>query len=164
MRPGEIFALEWIGRDFRRMRIRVSRRLYGGEIDTPKSNKPRLIALTPPARNALLTLPRSGALAFRSRHGCRLSEPALSGHRGKVRAAAGLDFDLATKHYCAHYLLVKLGLPDRVVKEQLGHVDAKLLRTVYGHGDIGPLEGIDAAFGHNVRQLRAVSDPVDGEF
>jgi hypothetical protein len=35
---------------------------------------------------------------------------------------------------------------------------------VYGHGDIGALEEIDATFGRDVRQLRAVSDPVDGEF
>jgi integrase len=160
MRPGEIFALEWGDIDFKRMRIRVSRRVYRGQIDLPKSNKPRLIALTPLARDALLTLPRSGDLVFTSKRGGRLSQPTLSGYWGKVLAAAGLDFDfyLATKHYCAHYLWVKLRLPDRVVKEQLGHVDATLLRTVYGHGDIGALEEIDAAFGQNVRELRVVSD------
>ena len=164
MRPGEIFALEWNDIDLKRMRIRVSRRVYRGQIDTPKSNKPRLIALTPPARDALLTLPRRDALVFTSKRGGRLSQPTLSGYWGKVLAAAGLDFDfyLATKHYCAHYLWVKLRLPDRVVKEQLGHVDTKLLRTVYGHGDIGALEEIDAAFGQNVRQLRALPQPGDG--
>ena len=35
----------------------VPKRLYRGTIDLPKSNKVRVIALTPPARDALLSLP-----------------------------------------------------------------------------------------------------------
>jgi integrase len=73
MRPGECFALEWADIDFERMRIRVRRRLYRGALDLPKSNRIRTIALTPPARDALLGHPRDGALVFRAKRGGRLS-------------------------------------------------------------------------------------------
>jgi hypothetical protein len=52
---------------------------------------------------------------------------------------------------------VTLGLPERVVIAQLGHVDAKLLKRVYGHGDVGALDAIDRAFETaTVARLRAV--------
>jgi integrase len=162
MRPGEIFALEWGDIDFEAMRIDVRRRVYKGKVDLPKSNKPRRIALTPPARDALLGLPSraEGGLVFRSKRGVRLSQPMLSGYWGKVLARAQLDFDfyLATKHYCVHYMHATLGLPPRVIAEQMGwslYGVLKLL-AVHGHGDIGALEEIDEAFKANVRHLRPV--------
>jgi integrase len=74
MRPGELFALEWTDIDLLAMRIDVCRRVYRGALDVPKSNKPRRIALTPPARDALLGLPtrQQGGLVFRSKLGRRL--------------------------------------------------------------------------------------------
>jgi excisionase family DNA binding protein len=81
MRPGELFALEWADVDMHAMRIDVRRRLYKGDTDLPKSNKPRRIALTPPARDALLGQPRDGALVFRAKRGGQLSQPALSIYR-----------------------------------------------------------------------------------
>lgn len=83
LRPGEAFALEWSDVDFDAMRIDVRRRVYRGTVDLPKSNKPRRIALTPPARDALLTLPyEHEGLVFRSKRGVRLSQPTLSGYWG----------------------------------------------------------------------------------
>lgn len=167
LRPGELFALEWADVDFDAMRIQVRRRLYRGRLDTPKSNHPREVALTPPARDAILGLPRVDALVFHGKRGQRLSQSTLSGYWGKVLARAGLDFDfyLATKHYCAHYLWVVLGLPERAVAGQLGHaLDRDMrwkLRSVYGHGEVGALEAIDAAFDRRVSPLRAVSDKRD---
>ena len=59
------------------------------------------------------------------------------------------------KHFAGHYLYVTLGLPDRVVAEQLGHRDGgKLVRELYGHGDVGALEELDRAFASNVIPLR----------
>jgi integrase len=74
MRPGELFALEWPDIDFDAMRIHVSRRLYKGRVDLPKSNKPRTIALTPPGRDAILgqRTRQDGQLVFRSKRGMRL--------------------------------------------------------------------------------------------
>jgi integrase len=160
MRPGELFALEHDDLDQAAMRIDVRRRLYRGGVDLPKSNKPRRIALTPPALEAVDTLPRRTGLVFLSKQGKRLSQPTLSGYWGKVLAKAGLDFDfyLATKHWAVHHLYVELGLPPRVIAEQMGWELAGTLKllTVYGHGDVGALEEIDRAFGSSVTPLRAV--------
>jgi integrase len=158
MRPGELYALEWADVDFERMRVQVRRRLYRGRLDLPKSNRVREIALTPPARDAILGLPRDRALVFVGKRGGRLTQPTLSGYWSQVLARAELDFDfyLATKHYAVHYLYAKLNLPPRVIAEQMGWtVDGvlKLLR-VYGHGEVGALEEIDRAFGQNVQPLR----------
>jgi integrase len=162
MRPGELFALEWGDVDFDSMRVDVKRRLYRGQLDLPKSNKTRRIALTQPARDALLAQPtrQEGGLVFVSKRGVRLAQPTLSGYWGKVLARANLDFDfyLATKHYAVHYLHATLGLPPRVIAEQMGWTLAGVLKllAVYGHGDVGALEEIDRAFESNVRPLRAV--------
>jgi integrase len=161
MRPGELFALEWTDVDMKAMRIDVRRRLYRGRTDLPKSNRVRRIALTPPACDALLGQPKDGVLVFRAKRGGRLSQPTLSMYWGKVLAAAGLDFDfyLATKHWCVHYMHAMLGLPPRVIAEQMGWSLAGTLKllAVYGHGDVGALEEIDRAFGANVTPLRVAS-------
>ena len=168
MRPGELFALEWSDVDFNAMRIDVKRRLYRGRLDTPKSNKPRRIALTPPARDALLGLPSrsEGGLVFRSKTGKRLSQPLLSGYWAQVKAAAGVDHDfyLATKHYAVHYLYATLGLEPRVIAAQMGWTPAGVLKllAVYGHGEIGALDELDRAFTSKVTPLRAVDSAATG--
>jgi integrase len=168
MRPGELFALEWSDVDFDAMRIDVKRRLYRGQLDTPKSNKPRRIALTPPARDALLGLPSrsEGALVFRSKTGKRLSQPLLSGYWGQVKAAAGVDHDfyLATKHYAVHYMYATLGLPPRVIAAQMGWTPTGVLKLleVYGHGEVGALDEVDRAFTSKVTPLRVVNSATTG--
>ncbi|HEX2126142.1 MAG TPA: hypothetical protein VHF45_06230 [Thermoleophilaceae bacterium] len=128
-------------------------------MDLPKSNKPRRIALTPPARDALLALPRNRRLVFAAKRGGRLSQPTLSGYWGKARPGrARLRLLLATKHYCVHYMHATLGLEPRVIAEQMGWTLAGVLKllAVYGHGDVGALEQIDRAFDRKVARLRAV--------
>lgn len=148
MRPGEVFALEWPDLDFKRMRIRVERRLYKGTVDLPKSNRARLIVLTPPARDALLGVPRDGDLVFTAKRGGRLSQSTLSGYWSTATAAAGrpqmAPYEL--RHFAAHHLYVTMGLPARVVAAQLGHDGPKLIEQLYGHGDVGALDEIDRAF------------------
>jgi integrase len=122
MRPGELMTLDWGDIDFNANRIDVRHRVYKGKLDVPKSNKPRRIALAPPARDALLRQPtRAGELVLRSKDGRRLSQPTLSGYWAQVKAAAGLRFDfyLATKQYGVH-LLYKLGLSTRAIAAQMG--------------------------------------------
>ena len=131
-------------------------------MDVPKSGKVRTVALTPPARDAIAGLPRDGALIFTTKTGKRFSAVTLSGYWRSVTARAGLRFDfyLATKHYAVHYLHATLGLPPRVIAEQMGWSLAAVLDllAVYGHGDVGALEEIDRAFAANVRPLRVISD------
>jgi hypothetical protein len=52
-----------------------------------------------------------------------------------------------------------LGLPPRVIAEQMGWTLAGVLKllAVYGHGDVGALEEIDRAFKAKVTPLRAVN-------
>ena len=163
MRPGELYALEWTDIEFKALRIHVKRRLYRGRVDLPKSGKPKTIALTPPARDAILGLPRHGDLVFTAKRGGRLSQESLSRYWSVVLAKAGLDFDFyhATKHYGVHYLWTRVGLSERAIAAQAGwslESVRKMLR-VYGHGDVGALEEVDRAFEMaNVRPLRPVSD------
>ena len=100
---------------------------------------------------------------FRSKTGKRLAAPTLSGYWAQVKARGGLDFDfyMATKHYSVHYLHAELGLPPRVIAEQMGWTLAGVIKllAVYGHGDIGALEELDRAFAANVVPLRAVESP-----
>jgi integrase len=144
------------------MRVHVQRRVYGGKLDTPKGGKSKLIVLTPPARDALLSLPRDGGLVFRSKQGKRLSQATVSGYWNLVLARAELQFNfyLATKHWCVHYLYAELRLEPRVIAQQMGWALGSVLKMleVYGHGDLGALEAIDRAFDGNVVQLRRVQD------
>ena len=150
MRPGELFALEWGDIDLKANRIDVQRRVYKGLLDLPKSNKPRRIALTPPARDVLLRQPtRTEQLVFLSKTARKLAQPTLSGYWSQVKAATGLDFDfyLATKHYGVH-LLYKLGLSTRAIGAQMGWSEKAVekLLTVYGHIDVIALEEVDRLF------------------
>jgi integrase len=162
LRPGELFALEWSDIDFKANRIDVQRRVYRGDLDTPKSNKARRIALTPPARDVLVRQPtRAERHVFLSKTGRRLAQPTLSSYWSQVKAAAGLDFDfyLATKHYGVH-LLYSLGLSTRAIAAQMGWSDKAVekLLTVYGHIDVIALEEVDRLYQDKVVPLRAISD------
>lgn len=149
MRPSELFALEWANVDIAGLRIWKDARLYRGTVDEPKTGA-KLIALTPPARDAIMGLPRDGRYVFTSKTGRRLSGTLMHGYWSLVRARAGVDFDmyLATKHYGVHYMWTRLGMSSRAIAAQVGWsvrtVDRML--GVYGHGDVGALEEVDRAF------------------
>jgi integrase len=156
LRPGELFALEWSDIDFDRRRVNVARRVYKGRLALPKNGKAREVVLTPQARDALLPLDRSSTHVFESKRGKRLSQSSLSsywtpvsrnfGERADKNGVMALVAFYECRHYCAHWMFVTLGLPDRVVAAQLGHEDGgKLIRDLYGHPGHGALEEIDRA-------------------
>jgi integrase len=150
MRPGELYELRWSDIDLARNRITVSRRLYRGAVDTPKSNKPKTIALPPPARDVLMRQPtRTGELVFVSMRGKQLTAATVSQYWAlvKSRAELGVDFYLATKHYGVH-LLYKLCLSKRAIAAQMGWSEDAVdgLLRVYGHADHVALSEVDALY------------------
>lgn len=148
MRVGEVFALQWADIDFKANRIRVRRRLYRGQLDLPKSNKARDIVLLPEARDALLALDRSTEWVFVGKRGDRMSQSKLTYYWQKIETAFGRPVQPhELKHFCGHHLYVTMGMPDRVVAVQLGHNDGgKLVRELYGHGDVGALDEIERTY------------------
>lgn len=148
VRVGEAFALEWTDIDFQAMRVRIERRVYRGSLDLPKSNKSRVISLTPPARDALLPIRGRDGLVFTGKQGRRLSQTSFAWYWKSIAAPVTRKVTPhELRHFAGHYLHVTLGLPDRVVAAQLGHDDGgKLVRELYGHGEVGALEAIDEAF------------------
>ena len=132
VRPGEAMALDWSVVNLPALRVTISKRLYRGRIDLPKSNKALVIALTPPARDALLSLLEREGLVFLSKAGGGLSAPLLSSYWREVQAAAGLRFDwyLSTKHKCVHYMKVKLNLPNHVIAAQMGWSESAVEKMV----------------------------------
>ncbi len=60
MRPAELYGLKWVDIDLRQDEIHVERQ-YSPRTRTfelPKNGRTRIVVLTPPARDALLALPR----------------------------------------------------------------------------------------------------------
>jgi hypothetical protein len=162
MRPGELYALRWGDVDLDRNRVTVSRRLYRGELDTPKNGRTKTIALPPRARDALFELAaervaqdpeaaRDDALVFLSKYGKPLTAQLLSYYWQSVRAAAHLDaktdFYLATKHLGVN-LLWKQGVSTRAIAAQMAGPSAP---SATCSGSTGtrtsrPLEEIDALY------------------
>lgn len=151
LRPGELFALDWTDIDLPTNRGHVRRRLYRGITDLPKSNEERQFAITPPARDALLSLPERDGFVFRNKSGGQLTQPTLTAYWKEVLARARLDFDfyLASKHFGCWYMKTKLGLPNHDIGAQAGWSEKSIEKMVktYAHSEIGALDRIDAAWG-----------------
>lgn len=155
MRIGEIFPLEWRDIEEKTGRIKVRRRLYRGLVDVPKNGKAREIVLTPEARDALMGMDRSTKTVFRGKGGGRMSQSGLAYYWTGVCAAFGRKVaPHELRHFCGHHMYVTLGMPSRVVAVQLGHTGPRLVEELYGHGDVGALEEIEARLASNVVPLR----------
>jgi integrase len=154
MRPGELFELRYPDVDLRANRIVVSRRLYRGDVDVPKSGRPKAIALPPPARDILLRQPtraRDDGLVFVGKTGTRLNQALLSLYWSNVRSRAGLDesFDFyrCSKHWGVHQLYL-LGLSARAIAALAGWRESAVeaLLNVYAHKDLVALAEVDALY------------------
>jgi integrase len=150
LRPGECFALTWDDIDVEDGWIHVRQRLYRGELDLPKSNAERTVALTDPARDALLSLPERHGTVFVSKTGRRMAAATLTSYWNQVLARAGLEhgFYVATKHYCVHNMKVRHGISNSDIAHQMGWSESAVEEMVktYAHAEIGAAERIRAAY------------------
>ena len=139
MRPGELDALQWTAVDFDRNRIHVNEQWNEtGGFTLPKNGFRREAPLTPPARDALLSLPREAEFCFVNLRGQHWSSSSRAYHWKAVKAAVGFEGSLyvATRHHAGDYMTNVLGLAAEDVAIALGHRDGGyLVRTLYGHRD-----------------------------
>jgi integrase len=169
LRPGELFALRQGDVDFDALEVHVRQSRDGtGQLKLPKSGRQRTVILPPPARDALLVMPRRLDLpwVFTTKRGRPFTRPALNWYWGPVRAAFGRPsmafYEL--RHFCATHLL-ELGCSHADVAHQLGHSDGgKLVMSTYGHpSEQGARQRLKAAFAPQVAPLRVASRSHAGE-
>jgi integrase len=142
-RPGELDALRWTDLDFtpgaETVRIERQWNARTGKLTVPKHGVTRTIAMTPNARDRLLSLPRASEWCFTSLRGTHYTPSSRCFHWNRVRCAAGLGTTplyLATRHAFAAYAWNVLELDPADIAQHLGHQDGgELVRKLYGHFD-----------------------------
>ena len=143
VRPGELDALRWDDLDFTPgaecIRIERQWNAKARKFTLPKHGFIRAIAMTPPARERLLTLPRESEWVFTTLRGTHYTPSSRSHHWNRVRCAAGLghvDLYTATRHHFAWYAWNVLRLTPEDIAQHFGHQDGgELVRKLYGHFD-----------------------------
>ena len=141
MRPGELDALRWSKIDFQAGTIRVDEQwnVKSKKITLPKHGVVRTIALTDPARERLLALPRESDFVFTTLGGSHYRPSSRAHHWNRVRCAAdfgSLHLYMATRHYFGWYAWNALQLDARDIALNFGHQDGgALVQKLYGHPD-----------------------------
>jgi integrase len=110
MRPGELDALRWDRIDLQAGTILIDQQWNAKtrEFTLPKHGWVRAVALTEPARERLLRLPRESEFVFTTLRGTHYAPSPRSPHWNRVRCSAGLgnvDLYLATRHYFGWYVV-----------------------------------------------------------
>jgi integrase len=125
VRPGELDVLQWTDLDFTpgAEAITIARQWNAKvrKITPPKHGVIRTIAMTPRARDRLLSLPRESEWVFTTIRGTHYTPSSRSHHWNRVRCAAGLgntDLYTATRHHFAWYAWNVLGLSPEDIAQQ----------------------------------------------
>lgn len=142
-RPGELDALQWADLDFtpgaETIRIERQFNVKARRITPPKHGVIRTVAMTPVARERLLTLPRESEWVFTTVRATHYTPSSRNLHWNRVRCTAGLgqvDLYTATRHHFAWYAWNVLGLDPADIAQHFGHQDGgELVRQLYGHFD-----------------------------
>jgi integrase len=125
MRQGELRALRWQDIDLVAGRIFVRQNVVRGHVGSPKSGKPREIALGEDVRAAQAAHKLAhyrGALVFTDRHGHMLTEGEMKHPLWRASRAAGLrrlGWHVLRHTFASH--LVMRGAPLKAVQDLLGH-------------------------------------------
>ncbi|UGS35504.1 hypothetical protein DSM104329_01897 [Capillimicrobium parvum] len=153
--------LRWTDVDFGRHEVRIRQSLGStGDVTLPKNGQARTVTQPPPARDALVEMPRraDSPYVFTTRTGKRFSKTSHYYYWHAVRSSCGrpgMDF-YELRHFCATELL-RLGVSHADVAVQLGHTDGgALVMSTYGHpSEDEARERLRRAYAPDVRRLRA---------
>ena len=109
------------------------------KLTLPKHGVIRTVAMTPRARERLLSLPRESEWVFTTLRGTHYTPSSRNLHWNRVRCSVGLgnvDLYTATRHHFAWYAWNVLGLDPADIAQHFGHQDGgALVRQLYGHFD-----------------------------
>lgn len=163
MRQGELIGLQWKDVDLDSGTLRVSRSVYEGVVNPPKTNAGRrtirlsklaVSALRQHRVNAATRSERISEWVFPNARGTTIGHQNLHNRSWKpLLRLAGLPHSVRfhdLRHSCISLLLAK-GVPVKVVSEMAGHADISVTLSVYGH--VLPdmqgtaADGMDAALG-----------------
>jgi integrase len=141
LRISEALPLTKADVDFGRRRLTVSKRLYEGDLDAPKSRHGmRQVPLSPGMAQQLWTLlakAEDDALVFSSAEGRPLDRTKLyrivraAGERAGIEWSVGLH---ALRHSCAS-IMFRRGVPKEAIRKALGHHSWEFTAGTYLHLD-----------------------------
>jgi len=135
VRAGELMALQWTDVDLAHQELTVSRQTRTDGTAPPKNKRARTVILPPPAKDALLSIPRMADWLFVSPQGRPFTKTSFYYWWNPVRKAAGRPgFAFHELRHAAATILLERGLSAPDVALQLGHTDGgRLVQALYGH-------------------------------
>lgn len=148
LRVGEVVALEWSDIDFDKGTIYIRRTVSGGEIVSPKSNKPRKVDMSNSLSEALtahfLTHGLDSKYVMHKARGAMLDVRTLRRWHVRVMEKAGVRYRSPhnLRHTFAAHLLQR-GATMVYVKEMCGHSSVKVTVDIYGRFAPGSVRDVN---------------------
>ncbi|MDD2651642.1 MAG: tyrosine-type recombinase/integrase [Sulfurimonas sp.] len=129
-RAGEIIALKWNDIKGDKMSINQTRNCLGS-LNLPKSGKTRTFKMPPPLKAYLQTIEKTSEWVL-GKEFTHIGRPSIE--LKKLQEELGIDPKTphAMRHTCVS-LLLSAGENPMLIKKMVGHVDMKMIETVYGH-------------------------------
>jgi integrase len=130
LRRGELFELRWGDVQFKggAPHIRIARSISKGQVVTTKTNRPRIVFLTPATVEYLQSLRQlHTGLMFCTRDGKHVAQNTSDSNLRRVCRLAGLreiGWHVLRHSYASH--LVMKGVPLKVIQDQLGHTTMQM--------------------------------------
>lgn len=135
LRVGEAIAVKW--EDFDGDVLQISRRIYQGKIDTPKSEKSKRSLPIPKELLARIKSLGSGEWIFRANNGSPVN-PGNALKRYIRPAVKEVGLSIGGWHDFRHTLVTRLrkqSWSPKVIADIVGHSSARITEAVYDHSD-----------------------------
>ena len=157
LRIGEAIAVKWS--DFEGNLLRITRRIYDGDVDTVKTEGSSRGLPIPGELVARMRELGNGGWIFQSRDGTPIN-PGNALKRYVRPAAEGLGIPIGGWHDFRHTVTTTMrrsGVHPKVISGILGHSGVQLAMNTYDHTDVGdfrqPLEHVAGELLRNVTKL-----------